>query len=128
MSERIWTPFVGIMIRVGSRVDRDPSRLERDRRVRHHGRAGRDPVDDRVARSLEIVDDLDAKAVLLERDGSVSKRLLVRERCEAIGCRQGGHEVSFVETEDWPWAPPLAPGGCPGLLPGPPLARQATAG
>src|SRR3954463_3144155 len=114
MSERIWTPFVGIMIRVGSRVDRDPSPLERDRAVRHHGPAGRDPVDDRVARSLEIVDDLDSKAVLLEPGDGVSERLLVRERFEAVGCRQGGHEVSFVETEDWRWAPPLAPGGCPG--------------
>ena len=72
---------------VPARVDRsvDAALDEGHRRVGHDGRTVGDPGKDRIARLIEIVDDLDAEAVLLERDDRVCERPLVGQRREGIG-------------------------------------------
>ena len=69
-------------------VDRvgDAGLLQRDRGVGHHGGAFGDAGEDGFARSVEVVDDVDAESVLLERDDGRRERLVVRQRGEALRC------------------------------------------
>ena len=46
--------------------------------------------------SVEVVDDLDAEPVLLERDDGRGERVLVGQRGEAVGCFGQAHGWSFL--------------------------------
>ena len=65
---------------------RDPGLLQRDRSVGHHGGARGHACENGFACRVEVVDHLDAEAVLLERDDRRGERLVVRQRGEAVGC------------------------------------------
>ena len=55
----------------------DAGLVERHGGVCHNGGAVGDAREDGAASSVEIVDDLDAEAVLLERDGGGGQRFFV---------------------------------------------------
>jgi len=56
----------------------------------------RDAAQHRLAGGVEIVDDLDAEPVLLERDDGHGERVLVGLRGEAVGCFGQAHGWSFL--------------------------------
>ena len=74
-------------------VDRvgDAGLLQRHRGVGHHRGAFGDAGEDGFARGVQVVDDLDAESVLLERDDGVRERLLVGQCGEAVGCMGRAH-------------------------------------
>jgi len=68
---------------------RDPSLGQRYRGVGHHRRALRDAGKHRLARGIEISDDLDTEPVLLQRRHGRLQRALIRQRGRQA--RTGGH-------------------------------------
>jgi hypothetical protein len=56
----------------------------------------RDAGQHRLARGVEVVDDVDTEPVLLERDDGRGERVLVGQRGEAIGCFGQAHGGSFL--------------------------------
>ena len=70
--------------------------LQSDRRVGHHGGAVGDAGEHRHPCSVEIVNDLHAEAVLLERNDGRGDRLVVGQRGKAIGCVGGVHRRTSV--------------------------------
>ena len=75
----------------GAVVDRvrDPGLGQRHRGVGHHRRARRDAGQHRLARGIEIIDDLDTEPVLLQRHHGRLQRRLIRQRGEPVrdSCR-----------------------------------------
>jgi hypothetical protein len=63
---------------------RDPGLLQRHRRIGHDGGAFWDAGEDRAARGVQVVDDLDAEPVLFQPDDRLHKRLVVGQRGEAV--------------------------------------------
>jgi hypothetical protein len=74
------------LIPVAAVVDRvrEPGLVQRHRGISHHRRALRDAGKHRLARGIEITDDLDTEPVLLQRRHGRLQRVLVRQRDEAV--------------------------------------------
>jgi hypothetical protein len=75
---------------------RDARLGQRHRRVGHDRGAVRDAGQHGLARGTEVIDDLDAEPVLLERDDGRGEGGLVGQRGEAVGCFGQAHGGSFL--------------------------------
>ena len=73
---------------------RNPGFLQRHGGVGHHGGAFGDAGEDSFARGIEVVDDVHAEPVLLERDDGRRERLVVRRGGEPLRCLARAHGLA----------------------------------
>src|SRR5262245_20702634 len=78
---------------VAGTVDRirDPRFLQRRRSVGHDGGALWNSIENCLARSAKVVDDLNAEAVLFHSDHRLGQRLVIWESSEALFCVDEAH-------------------------------------
>jgi hypothetical protein len=80
-----------------------PGLGQRYRGVGHHRRALWNAGQHRLARGIEITDDLDAEPVLLQRHDSRLQRRLIRQRGEAV--RDGSRAHGWSSLMQIAWEP-----------------------